>query len=237
MKKKKKSNLRTVLLLVAAVLIVAIIVGEVLVFRNLIHKISNNTPVPEPPSQEQTEQDPLKPTENLPQPEVVPSQPETKPDEEPEPEPEPEIDSRTIEALTLEYNQDEILLSQTDSLYTLCNAHRLDGARLDLQHLDGNFAALTPKELQRIAVGLVQNYYYVQPKTETVECSEHTLDENGYRVRVRVPATAEVPEMQAIVRMLETPYGFWYAVLLIPQDADVTALEETLNRICLKENE
>lgn len=96
--------------------------------------------------------------------------------------------------------------------------------RMDLQRVPMEMRLLLPEELDRFAVALVQEYYVNPPKTEDIAVTG-TFSETEYRAELRIPAHEDAPEMTAQVRVLQLGKNVWYAVTLIPTDADAaTAL-------------
>ena len=96
--------------------------------------------------------------------------------------------------------------------------------RMDLQRVPMEMQLLLPAELDRFAIALVQEYYVNPPKTEDIAVTG-TFSQTEYRADLRIPAHDDAPEMTAQVRVLQLGKNVWYAVTLVPADADAeTAL-------------
>ncbi len=100
--------------------------------------------------------------------------------------------------------------------------------RMDFQKIEMELRLLMQKEVDRIAVGLVQEYYVNPPASDSITVTS-SMDTRFYEATLIVPAHEDAPAMQAHVRILQDGTKAWYAISLVPEQTDV-AVSEALSR-------
>ena len=104
-------------------------------------------------------------------------------------------------------------------------------ARVDVQGISGSFDLLTEEEMQRVAVGILQAYYYVAPATADISCTDAVMSETDYTVQLSAPATSEAPAAVATVRLIKADGRLWYAAALCPEGSECGELPLVVSRI------
>lgn len=133
-------------------------------------------------------------------------------------------------ALQLYYDDAAVCVSKSGDLITF--SEKKDGtARLDIQMLEGGMELLTQSELDRIAVGLLQAYYYQAPETEAVSVSGSEKTDTTYRCELSAPAYRDALAARASVRIFAVGDNVWCAILLCPEGADGAALQAALDSV------
>lgn len=127
--------------------------------------------------------------------------------------------------LLLTYDSDALRLIEDGALTTLLEASSdADTPRMDLQKLPGKLGMLRDSELERIAIGLMQAYYYHPQHTEDVALTVLQNDRNEFSAVMHIPAIDDAPAAVCTVRLLAVGDELWAAVLLQPEGAESTAL-------------
>lgn len=133
--------------------------------------------------------------------------------------------------LALTYDPGALKLSENGGLYTLLPASGGKLPRMDMQQLSSSLDELADEDLNRLAIGILQAYYYVAPKTEDVVLSETEKTENSYFTVLDAPAYEQAPAMRAKFRLIQAGSQLWYAIELLPEDADTTAVEQAFDHL------
>lgn len=215
----------------AILLLIAVVIFGVLLVREL-----------QTPKQPETVQQ-----ESLPETETPVT---AEPEEEPEPEPEPEaldpgwqsdgsfvppFDGTTTflvgQSLALTYDPTQLKLTENGGVYTLLSTAGGSTPRMEMQQLLSSLDQLSDEELDRLAAGLLQAYYYVAPKTEDVALSDVARTENSYYAHLSAPAYENAPAMEAEVRLIQAGGQLWYAIALLPADADTAAFQQAFDHL------
>lgn len=136
--------------------------------------------------------------------------------------------------LALTYDPDQLKLTENSGLYTLLPISGGKTPRMDMQQLPTSLDALTDEELDRLAIGILQAYYYVAPKTEDIVLRDTEKTENSYFTVLTAPAYENVPEMNARLRMIQVGSQLWYAVMLLPEDGNTSALEQAFDNLMFR---
>lgn len=192
---------------------------------------------------------PAKPAETVQQETVEPETP-AEPEEEPEPEPEPEVlepgwqsDGSFVppfsgtttflvgQSLALTYDSAQLKLSENGGLYTLSSVEGGSTPRMDMQQMMSSLEQLSDEELDRLAAGVLQAYYYVAPKTEDILLSDVERTENSYYAHLGAPAYENAPAMEADFRLIQAGGQLWYAIVLLPEGADVQAFQQAFDNL------
>ncbi len=128
--------------------------------------------------------------------------------------------------LLLTYDSDALTLTQDAKLTTLLEKDAATQTpRMDLQKLPSKLGMLRDSELERIAIGLMQAYYYHPQHTEDVDLTVLRNDRQEFAAVMQVPAIDDAPAAVCSVRLLAVGDELWAAVLLQPEGADNAALE------------
>lgn len=136
--------------------------------------------------------------------------------------------------LALTYDPGQLKLSESGGLYTLLPASGGKLPRMDMQQLSSSLDALTDEELDRLATGVLQAYYYAAPKTEDIVLSETEKTENSYFTVLDAPAYENAPAMRAKFRLIQAGAQLWYAIVLLPEDADTAAVEQAFDYLMFR---
>lgn len=215
----------------AILLLIAVVVFGVLLVREL------RSPA-KPAEQETVQQETVEPE--------TPAAPE--PLEEPEPEPEvlepgwqsdgsfvPPFDGSTVflvgQSLALTYDSELLKLSENGGLYTLSSVEGGSTPRMDMQQMMSSLDRLSDEELDRLAAGVLQAYYYVAPKTEDIVLSDVARTENSYYAHLSAPAYENAPAMEADFRLIQAGGQLWYAMVLLPEGADTQAFRQAFDNL------
>ena len=127
--------------------------------------------------------------------------------------------------LLLTYDSDALTLIKDTELTTLLDkSSDADTPRMDVQKLPGKLGMLRDSELERIAIGLMQAYYYHPQHTEDVALTVLQNDKSEFSAAMQVPAIDDAPAAVCSVRLLAVGDELWAAVLLQPEGAENTAL-------------
>lgn len=170
------------------------------------------------------------------------------PAELPEPEPEPlspgwqtdgsfipPFDGTTTflvgQNLALTYDQEALKLSEKGGVYTLQSVSGGATPRMDMQQLLSSLDQLSDEELDRLAAGVLQAYYYTAPKTEDIALSDVERTENSYYAFLRAPAYENAPAMEARFRLVQAGGQLWYAMVLLPEGADTEAFQQAFDNL------
>lgn len=226
-----KRNTLNILIILAVVLLLAALFSAAVLVVDLLRTQEPAAPVQQPSAPEE------------------PSSPDAQPGAPTAQQPPADTDGPRPDALTppfdgsrqelladgrlLVYYDPEALKLTTDGegLYSLVG---LDGAttpRVDLQALPAALSELENDELERLAIGIVQAYYYLAPETGdfTVSSAERTAD--GYSAELLAPAYDGAPAVTAKVRLMQLDKKLWYAVALLPEGADTTAVLQAFDNL------
>ncbi len=127
--------------------------------------------------------------------------------------------------LLLTYDPDALALTNSAGVTTLLD--RASGAetpRMDIQMLPGKLGMLRDSEKERIAIALMQAYYYHPQHTADAVLSVVRNDKNEFSATMQVPAIDGAPTAVCSVRLLAAGDELWAAVLLQPEGAENPAL-------------
>lgn len=128
--------------------------------------------------------------------------------------------------LLLTYDADALTLVNDAALTTLLEAASdADTPRMDVQKLPGKLGMLRDSELERIAIGLMQAYYYHPQHTADVALTTTRNDRSEFAAVMEIPAMDDAPAAVCSVRLLAVGDELWAAVLLEPEGAENSALE------------
>lgn len=125
--------------------------------------------------------------------------------------------------LLLTYDSDALTLTGDDRLTTLLSSAD-DTPRMDIQKLPGRLGMLRDSELERVAIGLMQAYYYHPQKTEDVDLTVILNTKAEFSAAMQIPAIDDAPAAVCSVRLLAVGDELWAAVLLQPDGAESAAL-------------
>ncbi len=191
------------------------------------------------------QQDPVIQTPQEPQPEQ-PAEPQPEPEQNPEQNPapsQPEVFQPPFEGTTkfladqklaLTYDGEALLLTEQDGLYTLLETSGEAVPRMDLQRLYGKLADLTGEELRWLAVGIVQEYYYLPPSAEEITVSDENRTDIDYCVTVHAPAYKDAAAVTGQVRLLQAQGQLWYVVMLTEEGAEAPELQQAFDHLVIR---
>jgi len=127
--------------------------------------------------------------------------------------------------LLLTYDSDALTLIKDAELTTLLGKSSVaDTPRVDIQKLPGKLGMLRDSELERIAIALMQAYYYHPQHTADVELAVSRNDSHEFAGTMQVPAIDDAPAAVCSVRLLAVGDELWAAVLLQPEGTENAAL-------------
>ncbi|MBQ3356678.1 MAG: hypothetical protein IJG45_06135 [Oscillospiraceae bacterium] len=127
--------------------------------------------------------------------------------------------------LLLTYDDGSLALTEDANLTTLLEkASGAELPRMDIQKLPGKLGTLRDSELERIAIALMQAYYYHPPHTDEVELTVIRNDKQEFSGKMQLPAIDDAPAALCSVRLLAVGDELWAAVLLQPEGMERTAL-------------
>ena len=229
--RRKKAVPILIALGAAAVLALAVLAGTAIVKRLTGEKTPNTVDVAQPAEAQQ----PADETPTAPAPEETPSAPV---EETPEYDPETAYLTEWRQfimgggALVGYFDEETMDLSaDTTTGLTSIVLSEESGARVDVQSVSGSFELLTEDEMQRVAVGILQAYYYAAPATADISCTDAVLTDRDYTVQLSAPATAEAPAATATVRLMKADGRLWYAAALCPEGSECGELPLVVSRI------
>lgn len=228
-----KRNALYLFAVVAILLLIGVVVFGVLLVREL------RKPVQQPETVQQTQQ-------------VEQETPQT-PEETELPAPEPEIQSPGWQAdgsfvasfdgtttflvgqsLALTYDPGALKLTENGGVYTLLSTGGGSTPRMDMQQMLSSLDRLSDEELDRLAAGVLQAYYYVAPKTEDIVLSAVERTENSYYAHLDAPAYENAPAMEADFRLIQAGGQLWYAMVLLPEGADTAAFQQAFDNLMFR---
>ena len=127
--------------------------------------------------------------------------------------------------LLLTYDDDVLSLVQDTKLTALLEkSSDADTPRMDIQKLPGKLGMLRDSEKERIAIALMQAYYYHPQHTADVELTVSRNDAEEFAGTMQVPAIDDAPAATCSVRLLAVGDELWAAVLLQPEGTENAAL-------------
>ena len=127
--------------------------------------------------------------------------------------------------LLLTYDSDALTLIEDTELTTLLEkASGAQTPRMDLQKLPSKLGMLRDSELERIAIGLMQAYYYHPQHTEDVDLTVLRNDKQEFAAVMQVPSIDDAPAAVCSVRLMAVGDELWAAVLLQPEGTENAAL-------------
>lgn len=127
--------------------------------------------------------------------------------------------------LLLTYDSDALTLRKDSELTTLLVASgEADTPRMDLQKLPSKLGMLRDSEKERIAIGLMQAYYYHPQHTAEVSPTILLNTKQEFSVTMQIPAIDDAPAAACSVRLLAVGDELWAAVLLQPEGVENPAL-------------
>lgn len=127
--------------------------------------------------------------------------------------------------LLLTYDDEALSLVEDGTLTTLLDkTSGADTPRLDIQKLPGKLGMLRDSELERIAIALMQAYYYHPQHTADVELTVTRNDKSEFDGLMQVPAIDDAPAATCSFRLLAVGDALWAAVLLQPEGTESAAL-------------
>ncbi|MBQ6431051.1 MAG: hypothetical protein IJJ99_04150 [Oscillospiraceae bacterium] len=129
--------------------------------------------------------------------------------------------------LLLTYDSKVLTLTETEDLTTL--TQKDPGAeipRMDIQQLPSKLGMLRDSEKERIAIALMQAYYYHPQHTADVDLTVTMNEKNEFAATMQIPAIDDAPAAVCSVRLLTVGDGLWAAVLLQPEGMESTALAD-----------
>ena len=123
--------------------------------------------------------------------------------------------------LLLTYDADALSLINDSGLTTLLEkSSDAETPRMDIQKLPGKLGMLRDSELERIAIGLMQAYYYHPQHTEDVSLTVVRNDKEEFAATMQIPAIDDAPAAVCSVRLLAAGDELWAAVLLQPEGTE-----------------
>lgn len=127
--------------------------------------------------------------------------------------------------LLLTYDSDALSLIEDAKLTSLVEkSSDAQIPRMDLQKLLSKLGMLRDSELERIAIGLMQAYYYHPQHTEDVDLTVLRNDRQEFAAEMQVPAIDDAPAAVCSVRLMAVGDELWAAVLLQPDGMENSAL-------------
>ena len=134
--------------------------------------------------------------------------------------------------LLLTFDSDVLSLIQNGDLTTLLNrASDADTPRMDIEKLPSKLGMLRDSELERIAIGLMQAYYFHPQHTEDVALTVLRNDKSEFSAVMEVPAIDDAPAAVCTVRLLAVGDELWAAVLLVPEGTESPALTTAFEQL------
>lgn len=245
-KRRKNSPIRflkrNTLYILLIVLICALIAALALMTWQIIKSVS-----PKEPEAPVTEKDPVQQTQVQPETTLPPQQVVVEPNQAAPTEDvqaqfpgafEPPFDGTTKflsnQKLALTYDSSKLQLEEKDGLYSLTGKDGQSLPRLDLESLPTSLDALTSDEREELAVRLMQACYYVAPATADITCTVTANEENNFSITLTAPAHLDAPAMTAKVRLMQVRDTFWYAIALIPEGNDGSAIEQAIDNLIIR---
>ena len=129
--------------------------------------------------------------------------------------------------LLLTYDADALTLVTDGALTTLLEINSdAQTPRMDVQKLPGKLGKLRDSELERIAIALMQAYYYHPQHTADVELTVTQNDSREFAGTMPVPAIDDAPAAACSVRLLAVGDELWAAVLLQPEGVENPVLSD-----------
>lgn len=129
--------------------------------------------------------------------------------------------------LLLTYDSDALTLTNSAGVTTLLDqATGAQTPRMDIQQLPSKLGMLRDSEKERIAIALMQAYYYHPQHTAEVALTVTLNEKNEFAATMQIPAIDDAPAAVCSVRLLAAGDELWAAVLLQPEGAENAALAD-----------
>lgn len=135
-------------------------------------------------------------------------------------------------ALSVTYDANRMELTESEDLYSITEKGE-NAARLDIQRLKGSLHDLTQADKKSLAMGLLQAYYHVPPATQTITVTEEAELADSYVIALSAPASGETPAANAKIQLMQSRGRLWYAIMLVPEGADGTGMEQVFRDITI----
>ncbi len=137
--------------------------------------------------------------------------------------------------LILTYDDTKLkFISSASGLFSLVGLDEEETPRMDLQRLSTSLGELETSELERLAIGILQAYYYVAPQTEQITVQNASRSAEAYTAELSAPAYDSAPAVTAKIRMMQLDKQFWYAIALMPEGADTAAVEQAFDNLTVQ---
>lgn len=215
--------------LIFAVALIVLIAAVILVVRQVRSMSSAQKPDPSSTAQTQPSQD----AADKPQP-GTPSEPDVPASNVYVPPFDGTVTPLANSLLRAAYDEAQLKLTSDAQLDSFTSVTDGQIARIDVQKLRSSMELLKKDELSRVAIGVLQGYYYAAPATEDISITVSTDTDGEFAAALSAESYGGAPAITARVRLLELDGSLWCVSAIFPDGEDCAALQQTYDSIIVR---